>query len=80
MHKEYCYNLFWSAKKKLKIKNLYVVSELVIWSGDQNTCRRMYYVYVFVELVSKELNHFGVIAGLFRQILLFLKTFHYKND
>ena len=41
-----------------------------------------------VELVSKELNHFGVIADLFRQIgghsrfviLLFLKTFHYKND
>ena len=46
---------------------------------------------VLVELVSKELNHFGVIAGLFRQIgghsstfvranLLFLKTFQYKND
>ena len=38
---------------------------------------------VFLELVSKELNHFGVIACLFRQIcaiLLFLKTFHYKND
>ena len=40
-----------------------------------------------VELVSKELNHFGVIADLFRQIgghssaiLLFLKSFHYKND
>ena len=42
---------------------------------------------LLIELVSKELNHFGVIAGLFRQIgghicaiLLFLKTFHYKND
>ena len=38
-----------------------------------------------LELVSKELNHFGVIADLFRQqqicaILLFLKTFHYKNN
>ena len=41
---------------------------------------------ISLELVSKELNHFGVIADLFRQIgghsaiLLFLKTFHYKND
>ena len=45
----------------------------------------------FLELESKELNHFGVIAGLFRQIgsnssrfvlhiLLLLKTFHCKND
>ena len=44
-----------------------------------------------IELVSKELNHFEVIADLFQQIwgqssrfvlhiLLFLKTFHYKND
>ena len=42
-----------------------------------------------LELVSKEFNHFGVIADLFRQIgghssrfvlLLFLKTFDYKND
>ena len=42
-----------------------------------------------LKLESKELNHFGVIADLFRQghssisicaILLFLKTFHYKND
>ena len=52
MHKENCYNLFWSAKKKLKIKNLYVVSELVIWSGDQNTCKRMYYVYVVLVSVQ----------------------------
>ena len=42
--------------------------------------------YLF-RLVSKELNHFGVIAGLFRQIgghnsrfVVFFKTFHYKND
>ena len=39
-----------------------------------------------VELVSKELNHFVVIADLFRQIgvhctiLLFLKTLQNKND
>ena len=40
-----------------------------------------------IEMVSKELNHFGVIAGLFQQIgghssrfVLFLKIFHYKND
>ena len=39
-----------------------------------------------VELVSKELNHFGVIADLFRQIgghsnrFVLFCTFHYKND
>ena len=41
-----------------------------------------------LELVSKELNHFGVIAGLFWQIgghssrfvlFCFFKTFHYKS-
>ena len=45
---------------------------------------------LWLELVFKELNHFGVIADLFRQIgghssrfvlfCSFLKTFHYKND
>ena len=39
-----------------------------------------------LELVSKELNHFGVIAGLFRQIgghsrrFVLFCSFHYKND
>ena len=42
-----------------------------------------------LELVSKELNHFGVIAGLFRQIgvivvdlcyFALFEDFHYKNN
>ena len=37
------------------------------YTGDQTKWNHTHFVFL-LELVSKELNHFGVIAGLFRQI------------
>ena len=42
--------------------------------------KTMYKMIEKVELVSKELNHFGVIAGLFRQIVVDLCYFALFED
>ena len=39
----------------------------------------MFWIGLPVELLSKELNHFGAIAGLFRQIVVLVKVIREKS-
>ena len=41
---------------------------LNLWKGLVDRLCLFDKIYRYLELVSKELNHFGMIAGLFRQI------------